>query len=144
MLHRGTFFRDTEARGIVDATSDIARKDPRRALRFEIAGDFKAGESELRILDSRGNLSGVITNLKSDVLLPVTIDVPGKTFRLEVSDRSMTRWIAFLEPVEIGPLSRMTLKVLPWGTRCQYWGWTLLAILGVYRAATWRRRSRAG
>ncbi|MDB6170042.1 MAG: hypothetical protein JWM88_2906, partial [Verrucomicrobia bacterium] len=134
-LHRGTFFKDAGVTGTCDESSAPAVKHPGRRLLFKIAGDFKAGETELQIRGAQGT-AVVITDLKSDTLTPVIVPVPGDRFRVEIVDRSPARGIAFLEPVEIGPLSEMALRTLSGGRRVWQIGWLGLGLLGLLSVAT--------
>ncbi len=140
-LHRGTWTPSNGAAATVTVTSRPARKHAGRALRFMVAGDLVAGETELRVHDASGATAAVITHLQSATLQPVIVDVPGEEFSVEVVDRSPTRWLAFLEPVEIGPVSRATLAALPHGRRIAQAGWLVLA--GLLIAAVLPRRKVA-
>ena len=134
-LHRGTFLANAGNAGVSNATSAPSHKHSRRRLMFKVAGDFKRGETELRIHDASGGVAAVITDLKSDTLRPVVVVVPGDTFQVEVFDQSSTRWIAFLDPVEIGPLSQTAREILPYGPRLIQLGWIAFGLLGIWSIA---------
>jgi hypothetical protein len=110
--HRGTYFPSAGPAGVIDVTSDPVSKAAGSGLIFYVAGDLRRGQTELRIHNANHRVVAVITDLRADTLTPVTIAVPGPFFSVEVFDQSADYWIAFLEPVEIGPLSRWSVSLL--------------------------------
>lgn len=140
MMHRGTFLPGAGAAATVNAISAAAPKASASHLVFKVAGDLIAGETELRVRGERGETVAVITDVHSDRFVPVEISAPGNTFTVEVIDRSPTRWLAFVGPAEIGPLSRLTRFALRHAAPVTYAGVGGLLLLFAWSAWELGRR----
>jgi hypothetical protein len=136
-LHRGTFFGPTGNARTIHVLSAPAAKSTTHLL-FKVAGDLRSGETELRVLDHRGAVAAIITDVRSDTLKPVEITVPGPTFTVEVVDRSPQRWLAFVEPVEVGPLSHAAHVALRQASLVAWSGMAGLILLLAW--TVWPRR----
>lgn len=132
--HRGTFFPDVGAGGQTTVRSQLATKSASTSLVFKVAGDLRKGETELRVLGSDDEVIAVITDLQADKLTPVEVPVSGTHFRVEVVDHSAERWLVFLEPVEVGPLSQWIPRVLGQAIRLEWLGTGILAGLLLWSA----------
>lgn len=110
-------------------------------LQFRVAGTLRPPATALVLRTSDGTeippLNGAVSAL--DKWRRINFTAPRGPFAIVARDSSVSEWLAFTAPVEIGEVSRVAGKLPRW------WPWLLgggIAVGGSLALATWRRTAR--
>jgi hypothetical protein len=128
--------RKEAARGKFESRPISASRLP--FLEIPVAGDLGAPGLSLKLIElNSGNITEVTPPYAPHgTWLNVPVRAPAGPFKLVARDDSDSGWFAFKEPIEMGRLSRWTLRFLS--------GWECLVVLGgglcLLNLTRWRRQ----